>query len=62
MFRLYLVSHLMTWYVHHVIRHNTPIYSVLSTAPQLSISQKALETLPEHGNAMPKHVGDTLHN
>ena len=25
----------------------------LSTAPQLSISQKALETLPEDGNVMP---------
>jgi hypothetical protein len=24
----------------------------------LSISQKALGTLPEDGNAMPKHVGD----
>jgi hypothetical protein len=27
-----------------------------STAPQLNISQKALETLPEDGNLMPKHV------
>jgi hypothetical protein len=35
---------------HHVTRH--------STAPQLSISQKALGTLPEDGNVMPKHVGD----
>jgi hypothetical protein len=24
------------------------------------ISQKALETLPEDGNVMPKHVGDTI--
>jgi hypothetical protein len=31
-------------------------------APQLSISQKALGTLPEDGNVMPKHVGDTVHN
>jgi hypothetical protein len=41
---------------HHVTRHNTPIYNILSTAPQLSISQKALETLHEDGNVMPKHV------
>jgi hypothetical protein len=47
---------------HHVTRHNTPIHNILSTAPQLSISQKALETLPEDGNIMPKHVGDTIHN
>ena len=33
-----------------------------STAPQLSISQKALGTLPEDGNVMPKHVGATIHN
>jgi hypothetical protein len=31
-------------------------------APQLSISQKALGTLPEDGNVMPKHVGATIHN
>jgi hypothetical protein len=29
---------------------------------QLSISQKALETLPEDGNVIPKHVGATIHN
>jgi hypothetical protein len=29
---------------------------------QLSISQKALGTLPEDGNIMPKHVGATIHN
>jgi hypothetical protein len=28
----------------------------------LSISQKALGTLPEEGNVMPKHVGATIHN
>jgi hypothetical protein len=33
-----------------------------STAPQLSISQKALGTLPEDSNVMPKHVGTTIHN
>ena len=26
------------------------------------ISQKALGTLPEDGNVMPKHVGTTIHN
>jgi hypothetical protein len=46
---------------HRVTRHNTLIHKILSTAPQLSISQKALGTLPEYGNAMPKHVGDTIH-
>jgi hypothetical protein len=47
---------------HHVTRHNTPIQNILSTAPQLSITQKALGTLPEDGNVMPKHVGATIHN
>jgi hypothetical protein len=47
---------------HHVARHNTPIHNILSTAPQLSISQKALGKLPEDGNVMPKHVGATVHN
>jgi hypothetical protein len=46
----------------HVTRHNTPIYNILSTAPQLSISQKALGILPEDGNVMAKHVGATIHN
>jgi hypothetical protein len=46
---------------HHVTRHNTPILNILSTA-QLSISQKALGTLPEDGNVMTIHVGDTIHN
>jgi hypothetical protein len=47
---------------HHVTRHNTPIHNILSTAPQLSISQKALRMLPEDGNVMPKNVGATIHN
>src|SRR5215471_17994619 len=47
---------------HHVTRQNTPIHNILLTAPQLSISQKALGTLPEDGNVMPKHVGTTIHN
>jgi hypothetical protein len=46
----------------HATKHNTPIHSILSTAPQLSISQKALETLPEDGNIMPKHVGANIHD
>ena len=45
-----------------VTRHNTPIHNILSTAPQLSVSQKALETFPEDGNVMPKHVGAIIHN
>jgi hypothetical protein len=36
------------------------IYNILSTAPQLSICQKTLGTLPEDGNVMPKHVGATI--
>jgi hypothetical protein len=28
----------------------------------LSISQKALGTVPEDGNVMPKHVEATIHN
>jgi hypothetical protein len=47
---------------HHVTRHNTPIHNILSTDPQLSISRKALGTLPEDGNVMLKHVGTTIHN
>jgi hypothetical protein len=49
-------------HAHHVTRHNTPIQNILSTVPQLSISQKALGTLPDDGNVMPKHVGATIHN
>jgi hypothetical protein len=47
---------------HHITRHNTPIHNILSTAPQLSISQKALGTLLDYGNVMPKLVGATIHN
>jgi hypothetical protein len=49
-------------HAHQVTRQNTPIHNVLSTDPQLSISQKALGTLLEDGNVMPKHVGTTIHN
>jgi hypothetical protein len=44
-----------------VLQSNTPIHNILSTDPQLTIFQKALGTLPEDGNVMPKHVGDTIH-
>jgi hypothetical protein len=47
---------------HHVTRHISPIHNILSTAPQLSISQKALGMLPEDDKVMPKHVGATVPN
>jgi hypothetical protein len=47
---------------HPITRHNTPVHNILLTAPQLIISQKALGTLPDDGNVMPKHVGATIHN
>jgi hypothetical protein len=52
-------SEIATYYV---TRRNTPIHNILSTASQLSFSQKALGTLAEDGNVMPKHVGATIHN
>jgi hypothetical protein len=45
----------------YVVRE-TPVHNILSTDPQLSISQKALGTLPKDGNVMPKHVGATIDN
>jgi hypothetical protein len=36
-------------------------HNILSTAPQLITSQKALGMLPENGNVMPEHVGATIH-
>ena len=45
-----------------MFRHYIAIHNILSTASQLSISQKALETLPEDGNIMPKHAEATIHN
>jgi hypothetical protein len=36
--------------------------NIISTAPQICVSQKAIGTLPEDGNLMPKHAGDTIHN
>jgi hypothetical protein len=49
-------------HMHQVTRHNMPIHNILSTAPQLSISKKALGMVPEDGNVMLKHVGATIHN
>jgi hypothetical protein len=46
---------------HHVTRHNTLIHNILYTAPLLIISQKALGTLSEDGNVMPKLVEATIH-
>jgi hypothetical protein len=37
-------------------------YCGWATAPQLSISQNALGTLPEDDDVMPKYVGATIHN
>jgi hypothetical protein len=47
---------------HHDTRHNAPIHNIVSTAPQLSVSQKALGTLLEDGTEMLKQVGDPIHN
>jgi hypothetical protein len=47
---------------HHITRHITAIHNILSTAPQLSISEKELGTLPEDGSVMAKHVAATIHN
>src|SRR5215510_10805833 len=47
---------------HHVTRHNTSIHNILSTASQLSICQKALETLPEDGNVVRAAHHFTRHN
>jgi hypothetical protein len=56
------VPQVSAWCVHHVSRHNTPIHNIISTAPQLNISQKTLGTLPEDGNVIPKNVGATVQN
>jgi hypothetical protein len=45
---------------HHITKYYTPIQNILSMAPHLSISQKALGTFPEDGNVMPKHVDATV--
>jgi hypothetical protein len=52
---------LVAWCTHHATRHNTPIHIILP-APQLRNTHKALGTLPEDGNVMPKHVEATILN
>jgi hypothetical protein len=42
--------------------YNTPTHNILSTAPQLSIYQKALGMLIEDGNVILKRVGATINN
>jgi hypothetical protein len=54
--------HLQSYFLEMVDRNNTPIHNILSTAPQFSISQKALGTLPKDGNIMSKHAAATIHN
>jgi hypothetical protein len=50
-------------YVVRTSLDTNPILNITSTAAQLSISQKALGTLPEDGYVvMPKHVETTIHN
>jgi hypothetical protein len=41
---------------------NTLTHNILSTSPQLRISQQALGTLPEDGIVMSKHLVDTIDN
>jgi hypothetical protein len=57
-----VVSSDVVRFMHHVPRHNAPIHNILSIAPQLRISQKALGMIPEDGNVMPKHTGTTIYN
>jgi hypothetical protein len=59
---MYGSSYMFRHYIVHFTRHNTPTHNILSTSPQLSIYQKALGTVPEDGNVIPKHVGATIHN
>jgi hypothetical protein len=60
---MYGSSYMFRHYIAIIVtRHNTPIHNILSTAPQLSIFQKAVGTLPDDGNVMPNHVGGTIHN
>jgi hypothetical protein len=46
----------------HTTLLNTPIHNILSTVPQFSISHKALGTLRDDGNIIPKNVGAMIHN
>src|SRR5215510_3255411 len=54
---------LVTWCAERITSIDTKhhnIHNILSTAAQLSISQKTLGTLPEDGNVMPKHTEATI--
>jgi hypothetical protein len=61
---MYDISYMFRHYIAHTTSLDTtrPSINILSTAPQLNISQKSLGTLPEDGNVMPKHVADTICN
>jgi hypothetical protein len=51
------------YYTVQILSSNKAVcHLFLSAAPQLTISHKALGTLPEDGNVMPKHVGATINN
>jgi hypothetical protein len=60
--RCSIVDGRVVFSVYHATRHSTSIHNILSTAPQLSIFQKAVGTIPEDGNVMPKLVGATIPN
>jgi hypothetical protein len=60
-FRLRAVCSDVVRFTHNVTRHYTPIHNILSTAPQLSISQKALGTPHDDGNEIQTNVLDTKH-
>jgi hypothetical protein len=62
MFRHYIVIFRSEIATQHITKYNTPIHNILPTAPQLSISEITLGSFPEDGNAIPKHVGATMHN
>jgi hypothetical protein len=49
----------LRWYIHGKKISKTKLYKFRI---YLSISRKALGTLPGDGNVMPKHVGATIHN
>jgi hypothetical protein len=61
---MYGSSYMFRHYIAILMGHSeiATHHNILSTAPQLSISQKALGTLPEDGNVKPKHVGGTIYN
>jgi hypothetical protein len=50
------------WQSQIATKHNTPIHNILSTAPQLSISQKALGMLPEDGSVISQDAKSPVKN